>query len=177
MQRISEQVQSSAPSNPDPGMVAFITRLLANNISQIDYVRELHNGPYPDAGHAERFIGVGIGFKEVHLRNLTYFAHLETVEQGAPDLDVGVKIFTGLNISRSLPIPIVIRFDYSGSVPHARNRALSDCHRINEAIKSRYRDLIDNGSLHTFLTIRDRDKKAPAEVVGSSLDPVTQEAH
>ena len=102
---------------------------------------------------------------------------METVEQGAPDLDVGVKIFTGLNISRSLPIPIVIRFDYSGSVPHARNRALSHCRRINEAIKSRYRDLIGNGSLHTFLTIRDRDKKAPAEVVGSSLDPVTQEAH
>ena len=158
-------------------MVTFITKLISNNISQIDYVKNFHSGSYSDAGHAERFIGVGIGFKEVHLRNLTYFAHLETVEQGAPDLDVGVKIFTGLNISRSLPIPIVIRFDYSGSVPHARNRALSDCHRINEAIKSRYRDLIDNGSLHTFLTIRDRDKKAPAEVVGSSLDPVTQEAH
>ena len=73
-------------------MVSFITRLIANNISQVDYVLQLHNGPYPDAGHAERFIGVGIGFKEVHLRNLTYFAHLDTVEEGAPDLDVGVKI-------------------------------------------------------------------------------------
>ena len=45
--------------------------------SQIDYVQDLHGGTYPDAGHAERFIGVGIGFKEVHLRNLTYFAHLD----------------------------------------------------------------------------------------------------
>ena len=177
LQKIQENVKSVCPGETDPNMVTFITRLISNNISQIDYVKNFHSGSYQDAGHAERFIGVGIGFKEVHLRNLTYFAHLETVEQGAPDLDVGVKIFTGLNISRSLPIPIVIRFDYSGSVPHARNRALSDCHRINQAIKSRYRDLIDNGSLHTFLTIRDRDKKAPAEVVGSSLDPVTQEAH
>ena len=58
-----------------------------------------------------------------------------------------------------------------------RDRALADCYRVNEAINSRYRDLIDDGSLHTFLTIRDRDKKAPAEVVGSSLDPVLQEAH
>ena len=177
LKKIHENIKSVCPGEIDPNMVRFITKLISNNISQIDFVKKFYSGKYQDAGHAERFIGVGIGFKEVHLRNLTYFAHLETVEQGAPDLDVGVKIFTGLNISRNLPIPIVIRFDYSGSVPHARNRALSDCHRVNEAIKFRYRDLIDNGSLHTFLTIRDRDKKAPAEVVGSSLDPVTQEAH
>ena len=38
-------------------------------------------------------LGVGIGFKEVHLRNLTYFSHLDTVEEGAPDLDVGVNSY------------------------------------------------------------------------------------
>jgi len=177
LQKIQENVRSVCPGETDLNMVRFISRLISNNISQIDYVKNFHDGGYKDAGHAERFIGVGIGFKEIHLRNLTYFAHLDTVEQGAPDLDVGVKIFKGLNNSRNLPIPIVIRFDYSGSVPNARERALSDCKRVNQAIKSRYRDLIDEGSLHTFLTIRDRDKKAPAEVVGSSLDPVTQEAH
>ena len=177
LQKIQEKLKSVCPGETDPGMVMFITRLISNNISQIDYVKNFHDGSYKDAGHAERFIGVGIGFKEIHLRNLTYFAHLETVEQGAPDLDVGVKIFKGLNNSRNLPIPIVIRFDYSASVPHARERALADCYRVNEAINSRYRELIDDGSLHTFLTIRDRDKKAPAEVVGSSLDPILQEAH
>ena len=177
LQKIQEKLKSVCPGETDPGMVMFITRLISNNISQIDYVKNFHDGSYKDAGHAERFIGVGIGFKEIHLRNLTYFAHLETVEQGAPDLDVGVKIFKGLNNSRNLPIPIVIRFDYSASVPHARERALADCHRVNEAINSRYRELIDVGSLHTFLTIRDRDKKAPAEVVGSSLDPVLKESH
>ncbi len=175
--KIQEKVKSVSPGPTDQNMVEFITKLISNNISQIDYVRNFHSGSYKDAGHAERFIGVGIGFKEVHLRNLTYFAHLDTVEKGAPDLDVGVKIFKGLNNSKDLPIPIVIRFDYSGKVPNGRNRALSDCHRVNEAIKSRYRDLIGDGSLHTFLTIRDRDKKGPAEVVGSSLDPVLQEAH
>ena len=175
--QIAEAVESGAPGAMDPGMVSLITRLIANNISQIDYVCQLHGGPYPDAGHAERFIGVGIGFKEVHLRNLTYFAHLDTVEEGAPDLDVGVKIFKGLNVSRDLPIPVVIRFDYSGSVPGARERAISDCQRVNSAISTRYADLVRDGLLHTCLTIRDRSQTSPAEVVGSTLDPDIQEAH
>ncbi len=177
MSTIFERINSSASGHINPGMVEFIRRLIVNNISQIDYVRHFHNGSYLDAGHAERFIGVGIGFKEVHLRNLTYFAHLDTVEEGAPDLDVGIKIFKGLNVARDLPIPIVIRFDYSGKVPGARERALSDCKRVNTAIFSRYRYLVDKGFLHTCLTIRDRDKKDSAEVVGSSLDPVLQEEH
>ncbi|KZR74802.1 carboxysome shell carbonic anhydrase [Prochlorococcus marinus] len=177
MQHIAERVEASAPKKPDEGMVAFIVKLIANNFSQIDYVKQSHAGPYPDAGHAERFIGVGIGFKEVHLRNLTYFAHLDTVEVGAPDLDVGVKIFKGLNVSRDLPIPVVVRFDYSGQVPGARDRAVTDCYRVNQAIAERYSDLFDQGLLHTFLTIRDRDKKDTSEVVGSSLEPVHQEAH
>jgi carboxysome shell carbonic anhydrase len=175
--QIAEAVESGAPGAMDSGMVSLITRLIANNISQIDYVSELHDGPYPDAGHAERFIGVGIGFKEVHLRNLTYFAHLDTVEEGAPDLDVGVKIFKGLNVSRDLPIPVVIRFDYSSSVPGARERAISDCQRVNAAISNRYSDLVRDGLLHTCLTIRDRTQTSPAEVVGSTLNPVVQEAH
>ena len=137
----------------------------------------LHQGPYPDAGHAERFIGVGIGFKEVHLRNLTYFAHLDTVEEGAPDLDVGVKIFKGLNVSRDLPIPVVVRFDYSGKVPGARDRAIADCRRVQDAITTRYQDLVREGLLHLLLTVRDRDQPIPAEAVGSTLEPVQQEAH
>ena len=111
------------------------------------------------------------------LRNLTSFAHLDTVEEGAPDLDVGVKIFKGLNVSRDLPIPVVIRFDYSGRVPGARERAIQDCHRVNQAIAFRYSDLIKEGLLHTCLTVRDRNKTSSAEVVGSTLDPQIQEAH
>ncbi len=177
VQAIRRKVESSSSGRIEHGMVEFITRILVNNISQIDYVREFHGGAYADNGHAERFIGVGIGFKEVHLRNLTYFAHLDTVEEGAPDLDVGVKIFKGLNVSKDLPIPIVIRFDYSGRVPEAKQRAIADCQRVNSAVLSRYRKLVDDGMLYTFLTIRDRDQKGPAEVLGSSLDPVLQEEH
>jgi carboxysome shell carbonic anhydrase len=177
LQAVTAAVETHSTTAPDEGMVRFITQLLVNNFSQQDYVRTLHQGPYPDAGHAERFIGVGIGFKEVHLRNLTYFAHLDTVEEGAPDLDVGVKIFKGLNVSRDLPIPVVVRFDYSGKVPGARDRAIADCHRVNQAIADRYADLVQSGLLHTLLTVRDRDQSTPAEAVGSTLDPVQQEGH
>ena len=168
-ERIEVLVQEAAASTPDAGMVKLVARLLEHNLSQIDYVRQYHGGSYSDFGHAERFIGVGIGFKEIHLRNLTYFAYMDTVEEGAPDLDVGVKIFKGLNVSRGLPIPVVLRFDYHGAVPGARERAIAHCERVKGAIEARYSDLCQQGLLHTLLTVRDRDRHVPAETVSSSI--------
>jgi len=176
-QQITSLVEQAAASPPDPGMVRLISRLLVNNMSQIDYVRQFHNGHYPDAGHAERFIGVGIGFKEIHLRNLTYFAYMDTVEEGAPDLDVGIKIFKGLNVSRGLPIPVVVRFDYHGQVPGARERAVRHGHRVQEAIESRYADLHEQGLIHVLLTVRDQDRHVPAEAVGSTISFATVGGH
>jgi carboxysome shell carbonic anhydrase len=167
--QIEAMVEASAATTPDPGMVKLVARLIEHNLSQIDYVRQYHAGSYADFGHAERFIGVGIGFKEIHLRNLTYFAYMDTVEEGAPDLDVGVKIFKGLNGSRGLPIPVVLRFDYHGAVPGARERAIQHCERVKSAIESRYSDLCHEGLLHTLLTVRDRDRHVPAETVSSSI--------
>jgi len=168
-EQIATLVTQAAASAPDPGMVRLIGHLLEQNLSQIDYVRQYHGGHYADAGHAERFIGVGIGFKEIHLRNLTYFAYMDTVEEGAPDLDVGVKIFKGLNVSRGLPIPVVVRFDYNGKVPGARERAVRHGQRVMAAIESRYADLVRDGLLHALLTVRDKDRHAPAEAVGSTI--------
>jgi carboxysome shell carbonic anhydrase len=176
-ERIQQLVLQAAAAAPDPGMAQLIARLLENNISQIDYVRQFHGGRYSDAGHAERFIGVGIGFKEIHLRNLTYFAYMDTVEEGAADLDVGVKIFTGLNVSRGLPVPVVVRFDYHGQVPGARERAIRNCQRVQAAIENRYRDLFEQGLLHALLTIRDQDRHIPAEAVGSTITFASQGGH
>jgi carboxysome shell carbonic anhydrase len=175
--RIAELVEAAAPSSPDAGMVRLVARLIEHNLSQIDYVRQYHGGSYSDFGHAERFIGVGIGFKEIHLRNLTYFAYMDTVEEGAPDLDVGVKIFSGLNVSRGLPIPVVLRFDYHGAVPGARERAIAHCERVQAAIQSRYAQLCEQGLLHTLLTVRDRDRSMPAETVRSSISFNTGGGH
>ncbi len=167
--RIQGLVEQSAASSPDPGMVRLIARLLEYNLSQIDYVRQMHGGHYADAGHAERFIGVGIGFKEVHLRNLTYFAHVDTVEEGASDLDVGVKIFRGLNISRGLPVPVVVRFDYNGEVPGARERAVRHGERVVKALQSRYEELFREGLLHVLLTVRETGRHTPAETISSTI--------
>ena len=48
---------------------------------------------------------------------------------------------------------------------------------MNQAIADRYGELVNQGLLHTCLTVRDRNQTAPAEVVGSTLAPPLQEAH
>jgi carboxysome shell carbonic anhydrase len=176
-QRIAELINQACAGEIDQGMLRFIARLLENNISQIDYVRSFHAGAYADAGHAERFIGVGIGFKEIHLRNLTYFAYVDTVEEGTADLDVGVKIFRGLNVSRGLPVPVVVRFDYRGNVPGARERAIAHGERVMLALQERYADLFSQGLLHLLLSVRDRDRFVPAETVKSTITFATTGGH
>ncbi|NNG12195.1 MAG: carboxysome shell carbonic anhydrase [Halobacteria archaeon] len=154
-QWISEHVRERGGDALVDGMARFIAHLLTNNLSQVDYVRSYFGGHYSDIGHAERFIGAGIGFEEVQLRNLTFFAYMNTVEEAARDLDVGIKIFTGLNVSHGLPVPIVVRFDYHGKVPGARERAEEHCHRVADALHERYRELSDRGLLHTLQVVRD----------------------
>lgn len=167
---LAEQVKA-AVNDVSVGMQRLIVRLLSNNMSQIDYVRSFHGASYADIGHAERFIGAGIGFEEIQLRNLTYFAYMDTVEEAAPDLDVGVKIFTGLNVSRGLPIPVVVRYDYHGVVPGARDRAIAHCHRVDGALRARYPDLADSGLLHTLLVVRDCHAGGRIEALGCSAMP------
>ena len=151
------------------GMAKFMAYLLKNNLSQVEYVRTYHNGHYSDVGHAERFIGAGIGFEEVQLRNLTFFSYLNTVEEAAGDLDVGVSIFTGLNVSHGLPVPIVVRFDYHGNVPGARERAEEHCKRVSDAFHSRYSDLSEKGLLHTLQVVRDIKAAGNLEILDCSV--------
>lgn len=174
---LCQQCAATGVSQPAPGMLRLAARLLAANLAQIEYVRRYHGGAYSDIGHQECFIGMGIGFEEVQLRNLTYFAYLHTVEEGAADLDVGIKIFTGLNVRRGLPVPVVIRCDYHGQVPGARGRAESRCRQLDVALHQRYRALADAGMLHTMLMVRDCRAGAAADVIGSSLGPASEEMH
>jgi carboxysome shell carbonic anhydrase len=176
-ERIETTAHKAAPDMPD-GMQRLVIRLLEHNLSQIDYVRSYHGERYQDIGHAERFIGAGKGFEEVQLRNLTYFAYLDTVEEAAPDLDVGVKIFSRLNVAHGLPIPVVVRFDYQGHVPGARERAVERCQRVAQAMAARYGDLIERGLLHTLMLVRDYASDGRIEVLGCSVNgKSTGEAH
>lgn len=148
-----------------PGLVKLIAWLIKNNFSQIAYVKDYYQGIYRDLGHAERFIGVGSGFEEVQLRNLTYYSFLDTVEEGTNDVDVGIKIFKGLNISKGLPIPIIIRCDYDGRVPSSKTRAEKKARRIKQALHSRYQELSDAGLLYTMITLRDHTRLEKAEQI------------
>ncbi len=174
---IEESCRRHQGTPPPQGMLRLSARLLRGNFSQIDYVRQYHKGGYRDIGHQERFIGMGIGFEEVQLRNLTYFAYLKTVEEGGKDMDVGVRIFSALNVSRGLPIPVVIRCDYHGQVPGARDRAVDRCRQLDEAVRTRFQDYAERGLLHTLLMVRDCHADGRAETIGSSLELNRPEIH
>jgi carboxysome shell carbonic anhydrase len=166
---IGEAVRAVSPEVA-PGMAQLIERLIENNFSQIAYVRSYHGPHYEDIGHAERFIGAGVGFEEIQLRNLMYFAYLDTVEEATQDLDVGIRIFTGLNVSHGLPVPVVVRFDYHGQVPGARERAMLHCGRVTGALQARYPDLVQRGMLHVLQVVRDCGADAKIEVLACSVN-------
>ena len=140
-----------------PGMRKLITRLLEANLSQIQYVIQHHEGRYAVIGHNERFICAGEAMSELQLRNKFYFAHLDTVEEGAPDMDVGIKIFSGLNINRGLAVPVLVHFHYSSRVPGARERAVARCKRVQVAIEDRYPLLHEQGMLHCQMAVSDSE--------------------
>ena len=156
------------------GSLELIAMLIENNFSQIAYVRRFHGPHYQDIGHAERFIGAGIGFEEIQLRNLMYFAYLNTVEEAAPDLDVGIKIFTGLNVAHGLPVPVLVRFDYHGQVPGARDRAVERCERVAAALLERYSDLFEKGLLHVMQVVRDCHANGALEVLTCTANPKSE---
>ena len=147
--------QAEGGCGTQPGMRQLILRMLEANLSQIQYVIQHHEGRYAVIGHNERFICAGEAMSELQLRNKFYFAHLDTVEEGAPDMDVGIKIFTGLNISRGLAAPVLVHFHYSSRVPGARERSVARCKRVRNAIQARYAKLHTDGFLHCQMAISD----------------------
>lgn len=173
---IANQVRSCSPEAID-GTAKFAAYLIENNLSQIDYVRRNFGSAYPDTGHAERFIGAGVGFEEIQLRNLMYFAYLNTVEEAVADTDVGIKIFTGLNVLKNLPVPVVVRFDYHGQVPGARERAEQHCNRVAGAFNERYANLAKQGLLHVLQVVRDCNANGPIEVLACSVNPDIDGGH
>ncbi len=162
---IDDAARGHGRSAPEAGMRRLIERLLENNLSQIDYVCDHHRGRYADIGHAERFISIGDGFDEVHLRNLDYFGHMYTVEEGAADMDVGIRIFTGLNVARGLPVPVAIHYRYDGQVPGSRERSIERCRRVKAAIENRYPALLKEGLLYCGMSVQAKLPGSPLEAV------------
>ena len=138
------------------GMHRLVLRLVEANLSQIEYVIQHHAGRYAVIGHDEAFICAGEATNYVQMRNKYYYAHLDTVEEGAADMDVGIKIFTGLNIKHGLAVPVLVHFHYSSRVPGARERAVLRCKRVKAAIAARYPQLQEQGLLNCQMAVSDR---------------------
>ena len=153
--KVAEAAGVSVDDTQTEGMRWFCAYLLKNNMAQIEYVRTYHNGRYADLGHTEKFITVGDSFDDVQMRNLAYQAQMETIEEGAMDMDVGIKIFKKVNMARDLPIPVFIHYRYDGRVPGSRARAVDRCQRLERAIHARYPDLAREGWLYTYATVKD----------------------
>lgn len=154
-QAVAEVAGVSPDDAASEGMRWFCGYLLKNNMAQVEYVRAHHNGCYADLGHTERFITVGDSFDDVQMRNLAYQAQMETIEEGATDMDVGIKIFRKVNMAHDLPIPAFIHFRYDGRVPGSRERAVERCRRLERAIQARYPELVREGWLYTYATVKD----------------------
>jgi carboxysome shell carbonic anhydrase len=138
------------------GVARLALLWLQANMSQIEYVIQHHEGRYAVIGHDEAFVCVGDALPPLQLRNQYYHAHLDTVEEGAADLDVGVKIFTALNLRRGLALPVLVHFTYSSRVPGARQRAIERGQRVAAAVRARYPQWDARGLLHCRVAVSDR---------------------
>jgi carboxysome shell carbonic anhydrase len=154
---LHREVTAQAEGGMSAGMQALVERLLEANLSQIEYVIHHHAGRYAELGHDEHFICAGEAPTKVHVRNMYYFAHLTTVEEGTADLDVGIRIFTGLNLAHGLAIPVLVHFTHDSNVPGGRDRAILRCRRVKAAIEQRYATLATQGQLHCQMAVSDRN--------------------
>jgi carboxysome shell carbonic anhydrase len=153
------------------GLRWFCGYLLKNNMAQIDAVREWHGASYADRGHTERLIIVGDAVDDVQLRNVAFQAQMETVEEGAPDLDVGVHILEQLHGARDLPVPVLVHLRYDPRIPSSRQRAAHRARRLQAAIEARYAALAQSGGLYVQPVIRAADG---AELI--EVEPIAEAA-
>ncbi len=155
---IRSKVAACAGVSPDDseteGMRWFCGYLLKNNIGQMDAVRATHGAAYEDAGHTEKLIVVGDAIDDVQLRNLAFQAQMNTVEEGAADLDIGIKILKGLLLPRGLTVPVLAHFGYDARIPGAEQAARKRVQRLRSAILSRHAQLVDKGQLFVQAMVR-----------------------
>jgi len=150
------------------GMRRLVTALAQANISQIEYVVHHHGGRYSVVGHDEECIVVGEAPDPLQLRNLFYYAHLDTIEEGAADLDVGIRIFNGLNLVKGLAAPVLVHFNYDSRVPGSQQRSVARARQVRDAVLRRFADLSDKGQLNCDVAVSDRRGSVWCQFIGEA---------
>ena len=168
-QAVAEAAGVDATDPATEGMRWLCGYLLKNNIGQVDAVRSWIGGTYTDAGHTEKLVVAGDAIDDVQLRNLAFQAQMRTVEEGAVDLDVGIRILGKTNAPEGLAVPVLVHVDYDGRIPGARATAEARAGRLVEAIEDRYADKAGPGGLVVQGVVRARgtSRLDVVEVAGS----------
>ncbi len=136
------------------GMRWLCAYLLKNNIAQLDAVRAWHGGRYPDGGHDERLIIAGDAIDGVQLRNLAFQAQMDSIEEGAADLDVGVRILGRAHRARGVAVPVLVHCGFDERIPGAEERAARRARRMHAAMCARYAAQIAAGELLVETAVR-----------------------
>jgi carboxysome shell carbonic anhydrase len=142
------------------GMRWFCGYLLKNNLAQVDAVRRWHGANYADRGHTEQLIVIGDAVDDVQLRNLAFQAQMDTIEEGAPDLDVGVRILRALHEPRGLAVPVLVHIRFDPRIPGARERAELRAERLRTAVETRFASLVGRCALQVQAVVRAGDTGA-----------------
>jgi carboxysome shell carbonic anhydrase len=160
------------PADPaTEGMRWFCGYLLKNNIAQVDAVRRRHGAGYADPGHTERLIVVGDAIDAVQLRNLAFQAQMDTLEEGAADLDVGIRILAHLHAPKHLAVPVLVNFRYDPRIPGARQRAELRAQRMQAAIEARFAPSLGRGGLHVHAAVRSGHSDPLENVAAAAAAP------
>jgi carboxysome shell carbonic anhydrase len=146
---------TAADDRATEGMRWLCGYLLKNNFGQIEAVRTVHGGRYVEAGHTEKLIVVGDAFDDLQLRNLAFQAHMATVEEGASELDTGIRILRHHHATRGLPVPVLVHKDFDPRIPAAAAVAESEAIRLALAVRARHADLVLRGQLHIAAVLRE----------------------
>ena len=140
------------------GMRWLCGYLLKNNIGQVDAVLGWNGGRYAESGHAEKLLVAGDAIDDVQLRNLTFQAQMDTLEEGAVDLDIGIKVLGKTNGPDGLAVPVLVHVAYDERIPGAKARAQERVGRLAAAIENRYAGAVGPGGLVTETVVRARGR-------------------
>lgn len=144
-----------APDDPaSEGMRWLCGYLLKNNIAQVDAVLARFGGPYPDRGHEERLVVVGDPIDDVQLRNLAFQAQMRSVEEGAGDLAVGLKLLGGRLGPAGLAVPVLVLQSFDAALPGAAERAARRALQMLRALEQRFAERNGAARIVTEAAIR-----------------------
>ncbi len=153
-QAVADMAAVAADDAATEGMRWFCGYLLKNNFGQVEAVRADEGGFYAEAGHGEKMIVVGDPVDDVQLRNLAFQAQMRTVEEGAADLDIGVRVLAHHLAPHDLPVSVLVNANFDARIPGAEDWAALRAARLAGAIEARHPTMAATGQLQVRAMLR-----------------------